>query len=77
MDEGPFFYATFLNLLINVAYTILALVAGIVSFRCIDRTFFREIDFVEEVKRGNIAAAIFASTILLFLAVIIGMAMRG
>jgi uncharacterized membrane protein YjfL (UPF0719 family) len=77
MPEPTFYLATLMNLLINLLYTIVALVVGLSAFTYLDRKLFPTIDFVEEIKKGNIAAAIFASTILLFIGILIGFALKG
>jgi uncharacterized membrane protein YjfL (UPF0719 family) len=41
----------------------------------IDRVFYPKVDFEEEIKRGNIAAAIFAGVLLLFVALLMMSAM--
>ena len=77
MDTSGFYTATLINLGINLTYSILALVVVVIAFVLVDRYLFRQIDFIEEIKKGNIAAAIFASTLLIFLAVVIGFAMHS
>lgn len=43
----------------------------------IDRKLLHKVDIEEELKKGNIAVAIFASTILLFVALIVSFGLRG
>jgi hypothetical protein len=43
--------------------------------RWIDKVMFPEIDFMDEIKKGNMAAAIFAGVLMLFVAVILGHAL--
>jgi uncharacterized membrane protein YjfL (UPF0719 family) len=69
--DAQFWKATAITLGINLAYAVVALVLGVAVFRWIDKRMFPEIDFVEEVKKGNMAAAIFAGVIMLFIAVIL------
>jgi len=76
MFESAFFSATFLNLLINLVYALLALLIGIVAFTYFDKKFFPDIDFTKEIKKGNVAAAIFVSAVLFFIAYIIAHALR-
>jgi len=72
-----FFSASMINLLINLCYTIVALVVGVYSLLWIDKRLLKNIDFEGELKKGNLAVAIFASTILVFVAIIIAFGFRG
>jgi len=72
-----FFSASMINLLINLCYTIVALVVGVYSLLWIDKRLLKNIDFEGELKKGNLAVAIFASTILIFVAIIIAFGFRG
>ena len=73
--DWNFVLATAVMLLINLVYAVVALFAGVVALRLMDRVLLKKIDLEEEVKKGNVAAAIFAATLLLFVAVIIGFAL--
>ena len=75
MMDAQFWKATGITFVINVVYALVALVIGVVAVRWIDRRIYTEIDFIEEVKRGNIAAAIYASVLLLFVGVILAAAL--
>ena len=72
-----FFSASMINLLINLCYTIVALIVGVYSLLWIDKRLLKNIDFERELKKGNLAVAIFASTILIFVAIIIAFGFRG
>jgi len=72
-----FFSASMINLLINLCYTIVALVVGVYSLLWIDKRLLKNIDFEGELKKGNLAVSIFASTILIFVAIIIAFGFRG
>ncbi|WP_345552254.1 DUF350 domain-containing protein [Microbulbifer aestuariivivens] len=72
-----FITATLFNIGINILYTVLALFIGIVSLMLIDKKLLRHVDIEGELKKGNIAVAIFASTILLFVALIISFGLKG
>lgn len=63
-------------LLINLGYAVLALVVSIVTLILIDRFLFTRIDFIEEIKKGNLAAAIFYSVILLFIGLVVATALN-
>ncbi len=73
--ELEYLKANFFQLIMNLMYAIFALLAGIFSFRLIDKYIFPEIDFILEIKNGNTAAAIISAAIILFVAVIVGFAM--
>ena len=68
---------TIMNLVVNLIYTILALWLAILTFRLVDRYVFTKIDFEDEIKKGNIAAAIFAATLLIFVAIVVSMGLKG
>jgi uncharacterized membrane protein YjfL (UPF0719 family) len=71
MMDAQFWKATAITLAINLVYAVLALVIGVAAFRWIDKTLFPEIDFMEEIRKGNMAAAVFAGVLLLFVALIL------
>lgn len=69
--DTQFWQATAITFAINLVYAVVALVVGVAAFRWIDKRLFPEIDFMEEVKKGNMAAAVFAGIMMLFVAVIL------
>jgi uncharacterized membrane protein YjfL (UPF0719 family) len=69
--DAQFWQATAITLAINLAYAVVALVMGVAVFRWIDKRMFPEIDFIDEIKKGNMAAAVFGGVIMLFVAVIL------
>ncbi|MDE0841356.1 MAG: DUF350 domain-containing protein [Porticoccaceae bacterium] len=75
--ELEFLSASLINLVINLSYSILALVVGVYGLLWVDDKLLKNIDLEEEMKKGNIAVAIFASTILIFVALIIAFGFRG
>lgn len=75
--ELEFITATLFNLGVNLIYTFLALLIGILSLIVIDKKLLKHVDIESELKSGNIAVAIFASTILLFIAIIISFGLKG
>ena len=75
--DWQFIIANLITFAINLIYALAALTIGALAFRFIDRHIFRNIDFIEEIKNGNKAAAIYASVILLFIAIILGFALKG
>ena len=66
-----FFLATLFNLGTNLLYTIVALVVGVLALKFVDHYLLRNLDIEEELKGNNHSVAIFASTILLFVALIV------
>jgi uncharacterized membrane protein YjfL (UPF0719 family) len=75
MMDAQFWKATAVTLTINLVYAVVALIVGVAAVRWIDKVMFPEIDFMEEIKKGNMAAAIFAGVLMLFVAVILGHAL--
>lgn len=75
--EPDYLFATLLNLSINLLYTIVALVVGVVALMIIDRKLMKNIDIEAEMKNGNIAVSIFASTVLIFVAIIVTFGFKG
>ncbi len=66
-----FFAASLFNLGINISYTIIALLVGVYALKFIDKQLLTKVDIEDELKDGNLAVAIFASTVLLFVAIIV------
>ena len=61
-------------LLLNFLYAIFGVVLMYISYRLIDR-LTPNVDFPEELKRGNIAVAIFIAALFVSIAFIIGSAL--
>lgn len=72
-----FAYSTLFNFSVNVAYTVAALLIGIWALKLVDKFLLKKIDIEDELKQNNIAVAIFASAILIFVAIVVSMGMRG
>ena len=64
-------------LTVNLVYAVIALFVGVLALRLLDRLVLKKIDLEEEIRKGNIAAAILAGTLLLFVAIILGMTMAS
>lgn len=62
-------------LLLNLVYAVVALFVGVLGIRVVDRIFLRRIDLEDEIRKGNIAAAIFASALLLFVSIVVSQAL--
>jgi hypothetical protein len=72
-----FLFATLFNLGINLVYTILALVIGVTALVVIDKKLLKSTEVEKELKEGNLAIAIFSSTVLLFVALIVSFGLKG
>ena len=75
--DWQFVAATAVMLVINLVYAIVALFVGVISVRLVDHFLLKKIDLEEEIKQGNIAAAIFGSVLVLFVAILIGLALAN
>jgi len=60
---------------INFLYAVLGVVLMYLSYRAVDK-LTPEVNFSEELKKGNLAAALFIAAIFLAIAVIIGGALH-
>lgn len=63
--DMEFVKASALMLGINLLYAVLGLVLAIISVKMIDHFFLRKLDLEEEIHKGNMAAAVFASSLVL------------
>lgn len=70
-----FVRATSVMLIVNLIYAVVALVVGVLTVRVVDRVLLKKIDLEQEIAKGNIAAAIFGSVLVLFVAIILGFAL--
>jgi uncharacterized membrane protein YjfL (UPF0719 family) len=59
----------------NFLYAVLGVVLMYISYRVVDR-LTPEVNFAEELRKGNVAAAIFIAAIFLAIAIIIGGALN-
>jgi len=75
--ETEFIMATLFNLGINLLYTVVALFIAVVALTVIDRKLLRDVDIQKQLQEGNVAVAIFASTILMFIALIVSFGLKG
>lgn len=69
-------HQTILNLLISLGYAIVTLLVSVITLYLVDHYLYRKINFIEEIKNGNIAASIFYSVLLMFIAVIVTVAIN-
>lgn len=75
--EFDFLGASIVNLVINIVYTLIALFVGMKALLIIDDKLLKSIDIQEEIKKGNIAVSLFASSILIFVALIVTFGFKG
>ena len=68
--------ANVVTMALNLCFAVIAMAVGLVALKLIDRFLFPEIDFIEEIKKGNIAAAIAAGMGVFFMAMLLGNAVR-
>ena len=73
--DWEFVRATSVMLVVNLVYAVVALFVGVLAVRWVDHLLLKKIDLEEEIQKGNIAAAIFGGVLVLFVALIIGMAL--
>ncbi|MBB3169590.1 DUF350 domain-containing protein [Simiduia aestuariiviva] len=75
--QWDFLLATLMNLSVNLLYTLVALFVGVKALLMIDDRLLKNVSFEEELKNGNVAVAIFASSILIFVALIVTFGFKG
>lgn len=75
--ESDFIYSTLFNFAVGLAYTVSALVIAVVSLKVVDKLLLRKLDIEDELKNNNMAVAVFASAILIFVALIVALGLRG
>ena len=62
-------------IVLNFLYAVLGVILMYASYRVIDR-LTPQVDFAEELKKGNVAVAIFIAALFLAIAIIIGGALN-
>ncbi len=75
--ESEFLIASLFNLGINLIYTVAALVLAIIALTLIDNKLLKDVDIQKQLQNGNVAVSIFASTILIFVAIIVSFGLKG
>ena len=61
----------------NIFYTLIALVVGLIALKVVDSQLLKSLDIQEELKNNNMAVAVFSSTVLLFVALIVSFGLKG
>lgn len=67
--------ASAVMLVVNIIYAVVAFMIGVLALIAADKWIFRKIDFEEEIKKGNLAAAVFGASLTIFVALIISRAL--
>lgn len=75
--EVQFFLSTLIQLGINLLYTLFALLVGVVALKIVDSVLLKDVDIQKQLQNGNMAVAVFASTILIFVALIVSFGLKG
>ncbi len=75
--EAEFFFASFINLLINLSYSLLGILVSVYVWFWVDKKLLKTIDIEAELKAGNIAVAIFSAAILIFVAIVMAFGLKG
>jgi uncharacterized membrane protein YjfL (UPF0719 family) len=63
--------ASALSLGVHLVFGIVALFVGAIAIKLLDRWILKRIDLEEEIARGNLAAAVFAGSVWVALALIL------
>lgn len=74
--ENEFLVSTLFNFTVNLLYTFIALFIAVLSLKVIDKLLLRKLDIEDELKQNNLSVAIFASAILIFVAIIVSIGLR-
>ncbi|MEI8371829.1 MAG: DUF350 domain-containing protein [Planctomycetota bacterium] len=72
--DMQFVRATVVNMGINLVYAVVALFVGVLALKLAEK-FVLKLDLQEEIKNNNIAGAIFAASLVVFIAIVLAMAM--
>ena len=75
--ESQFLLSTLIQLGINLVYTLLALLVGVVALQIVDNLLLKNVDIQKQLQDGNMAVSVFASTILIFVAIIVSFGLKG
>lgn len=73
--DMDFAKASAVMLAINLLYAFLGIVIAVIGMKLVDLFFLRRIDLEEEIKKGNVAAAVFSAALILGAAMIIARAL--
>jgi uncharacterized membrane protein YjfL (UPF0719 family) len=65
-----------IRFLFSAVLAVLAVLISAGTFVLVDRTFLKRIDFLDEITKGNVAAAVFGAGALIAVAIVIGSLVR-
>jgi uncharacterized membrane protein YjfL (UPF0719 family) len=69
--EWEFINASVINMILNLSYTVIALFVAVAALLIIDKLLLKTIDIQKELEKNNTSVAIFTSSIMIFVALII------
>lgn len=75
--EFEFFSASLINLVVNLSYSLIAIVVSVYALFWVDKKLLKDVDIEAELKKGNVAVAIFSSSVLIFVAIVIAFGFKG
>ena len=76
MSSWDILYGSLLSGSINIAYAVASVALALALFWFVDHYLLKSINFLEEIKKGNVAAGLFSGLIILSVALVVGMSMR-
>ena len=66
-----------MTMIVNLIYTVVALGLGICVLQLTDRFIFKKVNFEDEIKKGNMAAAVVVSAAIIFIAIVVSSGLKG
>ena len=69
--------AMIMTMLVNLIYTVLAIALAVFAVQWVDQKIFTKIDFQEEIKKGNLAAAVLLGAMVIFVAIVVSSGLKG
>ncbi|MGB0370940.1 MAG: DUF350 domain-containing protein [Opitutales bacterium] len=76
MSSGEILMSSLLSGSINIAYAISSVALALALFWFVDHFILKSINFLDEIKKGNVAAGLFSGLIILSVALVVGLSMR-
>ncbi|MEM9158197.1 MAG: DUF350 domain-containing protein [Verrucomicrobiota bacterium] len=76
LNSWDILYSSLLSGSINIAYAIASVALALVLFWFVDHFILKSVNFLDEIKKGNVAAGLFSGLIILSVALVVGMSMR-
>lgn len=75
--EWGFVNASLINLVLNISYTVVSLFVAVVALLIIDKQLLKNVDIQKELQNNNMAVSVFASSIMIFVALIISFGFKA